>query len=407
MKVTALETIVLADFPNLLWLHIHTDEGIVGLGETFYGPLSVSAYLHETVAPYLLGQDPLRIEGHAHALRPRHGFRSDGAELRGNSALDIALWDVFGQASGQPIYQLLGGKVREDIRLYNTCAGYQFIRSSLGATGTGHLDSSQTASSDLGSSGPYEDLQGFLERPAELARSLLNEGITAMKIWPFDEFAKAGGGQYISGPGLRRGLEPLRKIREAVGDQMDIMVELHRLWNLPTAVRIARALEEFDPFWLEDAIKPDNASSLAALARRTTVPICASEVLGSRWAYRELLESGGADIIMLDVAWLGGLSEAKKVAAMAESYNLPVTAHDCTGPVTLTASVHLGLCTPNALIQEYVRAFYTTWYAEMMSQLPPVDNGMITAPPGPGLGCRLKPEVMARPDATIRRSELN
>lgn len=402
MKVTAIETILLGDFPNLLWLHIHTDEGIVGLGETFYGPQAVSAYLHETVAPYLLGQDPRRIEGHAHALRPRHGFRSDGAELRGNSAVDIALWDVFGQATGQPIYQLLGGLTRDRIRLYNTCAGYQFVRQKVKASRAGLMDIS-----DTGTLGPYEDLQGFLERPAELARSLLEEGITAMKIWPFDAFAEATDGMYISGPDLRRGLEPFRLIREAVGDRMDIMVEMHRLWNLPTAVRIARALEEFDPFWLEDAIKPDNPSSLQALARRTTVPICASEVLGSRWAYRDLLECQGADFIMLDVAWIGGLSEATKVAAMAQSYNLPITAHDCTGPVTLTASVHLGVNAPNAVIQEYVRAFYTTWYRDILTELPPVEHGTIRPPGGAGLGSRLQPSVMSRPDATIRRSELS
>jgi len=401
MKVTAIETILLAGFPNLLWLQIHTNEGIIGLGETFYGPEAVSAYLHETVAPYLLGKDPLRIEGHAHALRPRHGFRSDGAEMRGNSALDIALWDILGQASGQPVYQLLGGRTRDSIRIYNTCAGYQFIRSNLGATGTGHLNVPDTASP-----GPYEDLQASIERPAELARALLDQGITAMKIWPFDTFAKASGGQYISGPDLRRGLEPLDKIRQAVGDQMDIMIEMHRLWNLPTAVRIARALEQFDPFWLEDAIKPDTPSPLGELARRTTIPICASEVLGSRWAYRDLLEVNGADYIMLDVAWIGGLGEAKKVAAMAETYQLPVTAHDCTGPVALTASVHLGLNAPNALIQEYVRAFYTGWYQEIVDELPPVANGAITAPSGSGLGCHLKPSVTSRPDATIRRSEM-
>src|SRR6185437_6859475 len=132
MKVRAIETIQLAEFANLCWVHVHTDEGLIGLGETFFGAEAVAAYIHESAAPHLLGKDPLRIDEHSHALRATYvGFSSSGAEMRGLSAIDIALWDIFGQAVGQPIHQLLGGLTHERIRTYNTCAGYGYVRNRL------------------------------------------------------------------------------------------------------------------------------------------------------------------------------------------------------------------------------------------------------------------------------------
>src|SRR5262249_53488031 len=129
MKVTKLETIRLDEFPNLIWVHVHTDEGLVGLGETFFGAQAVEAFPHETVAPYLIGKAPLQTDRHARALYGYLGYRSSGAETRGNSAIDIALWDLFGKATNQPVYQLLGGLTREKIRIYNTCARYRYVRS--------------------------------------------------------------------------------------------------------------------------------------------------------------------------------------------------------------------------------------------------------------------------------------
>ena len=162
---------------------------------------------------------------------------------------------------------------------------------------------------------------------------------------------KPPAGTLISAAELRTATEPFRKIRAAVGDAMDIMVELHSLWDLPTAKRIAAVLEEFSPYWYEDPIKMDNLSAVAELARSTRVPICASETLATRWSFRELLERQAAGIVMLDVSWCGGLSEAREIAAMAEAYQLPVAPHDCTGPVVLMASVHLSMNATNALIQ--------------------------------------------------------
>lgn len=400
MKITGVETIHLAEFPNILWVCVHTDEGLVGLGETFGGADAVTAYLHETAAPYLLGKDPLQIDRHAKALTGYLGFRSTGVETRGNSAVDIALWDLLGQATNQPVYQVLGGLSRDGIRVYNTCAGYSYVRQ--------RLSRYQTENWELppaGGEGPYEDLDAFLRRADELAESLLSQGITGMKIWPFDPYAEASGGMYISGPDLEKALEPFRKIRGAVGNQMDIMVELHSLWNLPAALRIGHALEELDPFWYEDPIKMDSLGSLAEFARRTKIPVCASETLGGRWAFRDLLELRAVGVVMFDLGWVGGLSEAKKIAAMAEAYHLPIAPHDCTGPVVLTASVHLSLNAPNALVQEIVRAFYYGWYQELVTVLPEIEHGSIKPLTGSGLGTRLQPDIRKRAGATVRRSE--
>jgi galactonate dehydratase len=397
MKITAIETIRLEEFPNLIWIQVHTDEGLIGLGESFFRPEPVEAYLHATVAPQLLGQDPLRIDWISRRLMNDYvGFASSGAEMRAASAIDIALWDLFGQATGLPVHQLLGGLSRETIRTYNTCAGYRYVRSSVGqATLNWGLEGQQ---------GPYEDLDAFLNRADELAHSLLEQGITGMKIWPFDVAAERWDGLYIAPDELATALEPFAKIREAVGDRMDVMVELHSMWNLTTAKRIFRALEEFEPFWFEDPIKMTNFDALADLAASTHVPITASETVAGRPAFREMMAKDAVGVVMLDLSWVGGLSEAKKVATMAEAHQLPVAPHDCTGPIVYVASCHLSLNAPNALIQESVRAFYTGWYTELVTELPRIENGFIHPMKGPGLGTRLLPEVVGRKDATVRRS---
>jgi galactonate dehydratase len=397
MQITAVETIRLEEFANLLWLRVHTDEGVTGLGETFFLPHTVEAYVHESMAPKLLGRDPLAIDRIAKDLIGYLGFRSTGAEVRGNSALDIALWDLFGKVTGQPIAQLLGGFSRQRIRTYNTCAGTSYMR-----TGKGQ----NTANWGLGMKDGYDDLDSFLNRAGELASELLAEGITGMKIWPFDIPAEKSDGQYISAADLRTALSPFEKIRAAVGERMDIMVEFHSMWQLLPAMTIARALAPFGTFWHEDPIKMDSLASLRRYAAVSPAPICASETLGTRWAFRDLLETDAAGIVMLDISWCGGLSEARKIAAMAEAWHLPVAPHDCTGPVVLCASTHLSLNAPNALVQESVRAYHRTWYRDLVTALPPIEDGHITAPPGPGLGLELVPDISKKFTANIRVSAL-
>lgn len=401
MRITKLETIRVGAYPNLLYVQVYTDDGIVGLGETFFGATAVESYLHETAAARLLGADPLAIEAINQKLKPYVGSTSSGAEVRGNSAVDIALWDIFGKVTGQPIFQLLGGASRDDIPVYNTCAGYGYIRNPVGQAVSNWGLPSNTAS------GPYEDLDAFLHRGDELAEELLESGVTAMKIWPFDPYAERWNGQYIEHAELKAGLAPFRKIRNAVGDRINIMVEMHGLWNLPAAKRIVRALDEFEPLWIEDPLKPPPVpSTLRELASATTSIFALSETLVGRTGFVPLLEQALIGVVLLDVCWCGGLTEAKKIASLADAYLIPVAPHDCTGPVALTASTHLSVNMPNAFVQETVRAHYYGWYGELVTELPPIAAGRIRVPPGPGLGTELHPDVPHRPDVAIRESVL-
>lgn len=400
MKITKVETVRLGEFPNIIWVRVHTDEGLVGLGETFMGARAVEAYIHEWAAPKLLGQDPLAIEARNRELMGYLGWRGSGVETRGNSAIDIALWDLFGKAANMPLYTALGGKSRDAIRVYNTCAGYQYIRSSVNQnTSNWGIGDQKKANA-----GPYEDLEGFLHRADEVAESLLSEGITAMKIWPFDPAAEKSDGQYISNGDLDLALEPFRKIRDAIGNKMDIMVEFHSLWRLPMARKIARELKPFKTFWHEDAIRMDSLDLLKQYAVDCEALICASETLSYKWGFKDYLQTGVAGVAMLDLSWCGGLTEARKIAAMADAWQLPVAPHDCTGPVVWAASTHLSLHAPNALVQESVRAFYSGWYKELVTELPQVRNGMISLNGKPGLGLELLPDLHLRADAVVRNS---
>jgi len=417
MKITALETIHLPEYPSILFVAVHTDLGITGYADTCYMPDAVAGYIHGFAAPMLLGHDPLAIELHWRRLYEviAH-IVGKGAELRGLSAIDVCLWDIFGQAAGLPIWQLLGGAARDRIRTYNTCGGPGYGRAAKGGTGYG------TENAD----GPLEDLAGFMERPGELALELLEEGITGMKLWPFDFVAhypggmdnwrsfrgmfdpniRSLGGHDITSGDLRRGLEPFRKIRDSVGDRMEIMVEGHGLWSLPAALRIARALEEFRPAWLEDLMRADDIDALAELRRGTSCPILASEYLATRYEYKPLLEKQAADIVMIDPTWAGGITECKKVCAMAEAYKRPVAMHDCTGPFTLYAGIHLAINATNAIYQESVRAYLRVNYPELATELPTTEQGHILAPRQPGLGTALAADVRKRPGATVRKTQV-
>jgi len=397
MKITALETLRLGEFANLLWVRLYTDEGLVGLGETFMGPQAVEAYLHESVAPKLLGRDPLAIEAIHRSLDNYLGWGASGVETRGNSAVDLALWDLFGKAHGKPVADMLGGRSRDRIRVYNTCAGYKYIRDAR-AQSVANWHAGETG-------GPYEDLEGFLHRADELALSLLDQGITGMKIWPFDIAAERSGGWDITPQELKTALDPFEKIRRAVGDRMDIMVEFHSLWSLPMAKKLARALEPYGTYWHEDPFRLDTLADLAEYAKHSKAWVCASETLAGVHAFREYLQTGAAGVVMLDLSWCGGLTTARKIAGMAEAWHTPVAPHDCTGPVVYAASCHLSMHARNALIQESVRAFYTGWYRELVTQLPLVADGHVTLPDGPGLGLELLPEVEKRKDAVLRVSK--
>ena len=215
-----------------------------------------------------------------------------------------------------------------------------------------------------------------------------------MKIWPFDETGKRNRGQSISKEEMEASIEPVRKIRDAMGGSMQIAMEFHGYWNLPCAIQIADALEPYKVMWLEEILPQDNLAVYATLSKKCKQPLCVSERLVTRWGYRELLENRAASIVMLDLAWCGGLSEAKKIANCAETYYLPVAPHNCSGPVSHFANWHFSIATPNFLILETVRRHYGERYISIATSTGAPTNGRLGLPPGPGLGVELKPEFL-------------
>jgi len=376
MKITAIETLHLSRGITVhagpiqwLWVLVHTDAGLTGLGETYPHPEAEKAIIHRSLAPVLLGRDPLSIDRLWADMFQAISYSGwAGAEMRAISAIDIALWDLAGKAAGAPVYQLLGGASRESIRTYNTCY----------------------------------DRVDFMTEPVRLARELLESGIRAMKIWPFDGVAHETGGQYITPDQMRRGIEPLRLIREEFGDSMDVALEFHGYWNLPCAIRIAEAVTPYSPMWLEEMLPQDNMVAYKLLAKATKVPLCLSERLMTRWGFRELLENGAAGIIMPDICWCGGISEAKKIAMMAETYYLPIAPHNCGGPVLHFATAHLAANLTNLSIMETVRRHYLEEYRGILTNELPLEGGSLPLPPGPGLGILLDPGVFTRPGVVDR-----
>lgn len=353
-------------------LRVHTDDGAVGLGETYPIGGMETAAIHGPIADRVLGRDPQDVEAIRDDLLTQFNFYGHaGAEARATSALDVALWDLKGRLAGEPVYNLLGGRSREAAPVYNTCF-------------------------------PRED---FLTRPAELAESLLDDGIGAMKIWPFDDYADETRGQRIASRDLDAALDPVRAIREAVGDRMEIAIELHGRWSLTPARKIAGALAEYDPLWVEDAIRKGNVDAYRRLADGLDVPLTLSERLVGRYEYQQLLRTGAVDVVMLDVEWTGGLTEARAVASMAEAHHLPVAPHNAGGPVLHAASAHLATAIPNLYVLESVRGWYDGWHERVLDRPLPVEDGELAAPDGPGLGVALDDAVLDHPDVTVRETE--
>lgn len=381
MRVTAIETIHLSQVhPPFIFVLVHTDEGITGLGQT--ADVRTAPVVHDLATRFLLGQDPTRIEALWTTMfdfAGLHGY--SGAELRAISAIDIALWDILGQVAGQPIYALLGGPCRDRIRIYNTCSSY----------------------------GAHSDGERARTDPVGLARELLEDGITCMKWAQFDSYARLSRGQAITPTQLKEGIAGIEAIAREFDGRMEVMVEGHGLWNLTGAIAIARALDGLPVHWLEDLLWQDNPEEWADLRAKSSFPIAGSERLFTRHQMRRLLETHGTDVMIGDITWTGGISELKKMATMAEVYGIPLAPHDHSGPVNLWASAHVLLNVPNAYIMETTRVFYSErlgYYHELVEGEPIIRQGYMHLPQGPGLGIRLRPEVLQRPDATAQRTSL-
>jgi galactonate dehydratase len=400
VKITALESVRLAAHPNLLWVRVHTDEGLTGLGETYFGAASAEADLHERIAPLLLGQDASRIEYLNRRMRPYVGFAGTGAEIRALSAVDVALWDIAGKVKGQPVCDLFGGRKRAEIPVYNTCAGPSYVSK----TSAVRPDNFGLGAAETRRSEKFEDLEAFLHRADELAAALMETGIFSMKIWPFDLAAGAADGLEISASDLKAALAPFEKVRAAHGTRMRLKAELHGLWSLSAAKQSCAALEPLGMDWIEDPIWMDRLWELPALAAHTRAPLAGGETLGGLGQVEALMDTRAVATPIVDVTWGGGLTFGRRCAALAEERGLPIAFHDCSGPITLAASTHLSLAVPNVREQEIARGMYYGWYAELVDQPPPVTNGMITVPRGPGLGVALLPGLEKRKDAVVRRT---
>ncbi len=377
MIITKIETIRVGQFSDLIFVQVHTDTGLIGLGETWYGASTVESAIHDHFGPLLIGRDPAEIERHWQTmfrLSDHAGY--GGAELRAISALDVALWDIKGQVLQLPIFEILGGGTRHRIKVYNTLGVFCDI----------------TEGYDV-----WKD-------PVGVAQSLLDEGITGMKMSPTDFIARETDGQILFKDDLDWVLRPLREIRDKLGMAIEVANDAHAKWNLPTALRIVREMEPLRPMWHEELISPLNEEAHVRLQDATSTPIAAAERLMTRYQHRRFIESPAARITMPDLTWTGGISEVKKIGILASAHQMPIAPHDCVGPVNMFACAHIAMSTPNVMIMEYNRATHRGWYGDFIEPNFVVEDGYLMAPTEPGLGTRLKASVKDRPDATVRMS---
>ncbi len=371
MKITRIETLQWKALPRLLTVRVHTDSGIIGLGETADKIPGAKAALHGVIAPLVLGQDPLDIEGLWRFVMDNIMYNGyAGAETRALSAFEVALWDIMGKHYGAPLYHLLGGKTRDRVPTYNTCIGF----------------------------GDCHDYRAWYEDAGALAQSLLDDEIYAMKIWPFDQYSESSFGQRISPAQIKQGLIPVQQIRDRVGDRMEIGIECHFRWNRVSMERIARALEPYDILFLEDVMPPVYPDEIKALSDRTSIPIIGSELLLTRWQLREWLEKHVWQIFMTDPVWNGGIAETRKIAALTETFGVPLVLHNIAGPICHAACMHLGAHIPNLFYVESVRAFYKGYFELLSGFKPRVSDGHLDIPDGPGLGVNLLDSALQRDD---------
>jgi L-alanine-DL-glutamate epimerase-like enolase superfamily enzyme len=391
--VEAIETVRWKAQPNLLWARVHTSAGAIGLGETYYIPRAVEHVIHDFAADLLIGQPAGAISSQWTALFScTNFFGFAGAEMRALSALDVALWDALGQVTGVPVYQLLGGANRQSVQAYNTCVN----------------------------AGPNKDWDHAVDDPGDLAAELRDLGYLGMKVWPWDRFApqltvsgstgpagwSAMGpvGSHLKMTDLAAGLSMFEAARDRVGTSFELLLEGHSRWDLNMAIRICRAIEPIGVLWAEDLCQPDSAEDLGRLVRETKVPQAVSERLITRFAFREVLAQQAAHVALVDVAWTGGITEARRIAELASTYNLPFAPHDCTGPVTALANLHLAISQQNCLGVEVVRGFINGYYHDVLDHPLVINGGQLPAPVRPGLGAGLADGFVKRSDVHVRSS---
>ncbi len=345
MKITKLETFRVK--PRWVFLKIHTDSGIVGLGEPITESRShTTAKAVEEVAPYLIGKDPRAVVHHWQAIY-RHAFYRGGPILTSAlSGIDMALWDIKGKALGVPVYELLGGPTRTRVRVYS------------------HARTPQQMLADI------------------------KRGFTAFKTGPAK---RRGVSRYVDTPAdVAYAVEDFAKLRKAVGDSIDIGIDFHGAIHPATAKLLIKGLEQYSPMFIEEPIQAQNHDIMAEIARGTHLPIATGERVFTKWGFREVLEKGAATILQPDLCHAGGITEVRLIAGMAEAYYATIAPHNPLGPISLAAGIQLAASIPNFLIQEQVslgEGYLKTPFT--------VRDGYVDVPNGPGLGIELDEEAVA------------
>ncbi|GAA0931974.1 galactonate dehydratase [Pseudonocardia zijingensis] len=357
MKIVKFEVVHVR--PRYSFLRLHTDDGIVGIGEAcLEGKARVVQAALGEFEELLVGQDPRRIE-HLWHLMYRSTFYPSGSILcSAISAIDQALWDILGKHLGVPVHVLLGGAVRDRVRVYQ------------------HVNAGDWEAFDRSSADAH------IEELTAKARAAVAAGFTMIKT------ALPGPARPVESRGfVKLQVERFAALRDAVGDDVDIAIDFHGRVSPAVAKVLIAELAPLSPLFVEEPCLPENVPAMAEIARSTTVPIATGERLFTRWGFRELLESRAAAVLQPDLAHCGGISEARKIAAMGETYFAALAPHNPLGPVNLAASVHLALTVPGFLAQEQLHlgpGLVTTPFE--------VVDGHVAAPTGPGLGVELLPE---------------
>lgn len=356
MKITDIKTFIVHCYrTNWVFVKLETDAGISGVGEATLEmkERAVEAAVLE-LKEYLLGKDPREIERHFHTMFRDSYWRTGPVLMSALSAVEMAMWDISAKELGVPVYRLLGGKCNDRVKAY---ANAWFA----GATTP----------------------EGFAEKAKEAAA----RGFKALK---WDPFGKAY--MNMSAQEIDNALAVVGAVREAVGNSVDLLIEGHGRFNVPTACTIARLLEPFRPLFFEEPIPPGNIDALADVRRRSPVSIAAGERLFDRAQFRELFERHAADVVQPDVSHAGGLGECKKIAAMAEAYQIPFAPHNPSGPIAHAATMQLAACTPNFFLLETM-ATDIPWRKDLTNECLVFQDGYFEITDRPGLGVELNEQA--------------
>jgi len=351
---------------NWTFVKIYTDSDITGVGEASLERFDESVVKAlETFKDFLVGKDPFQIEYIWNALYKSTFWYGQLIVLTALSGVEQALWDIKGKALGVPVYEFLGGKLRDKLRAYANAWAFQGPPTLMTAKDTP-------------------------EAVAKHAREMVARGFTAMKWDPFRD-----GGQVIPKKEEEFAIACVKAVREAVGPSVDLLIECHGRFNMWSAIRMAQKLEPFDPYFYEEPIPPDNIDAMAAVQAAIRLPVATGERLYTRWDFRPLLEKQAARIIQPDICHCGGILELKKIAAMAETYYVAVQPHNPNGPISTLASLHLDASIPNFIFQEFFVP-YLEQYNEIITEPIKYQDGYLEIPTGPGLGADIREEVIRK-----------